>query len=721
MQRTANPRMWVRFPPGPPSTSAFNAWAAYCTALLVGLLLVAEIFPGWALRGALPVGAPPRPDFGKDVIGQLYFFSEPWPSWSPPQSLGRLLTDFKLEHGANIAFTDSIPLLAVLAKLWHPILPPFAQTVTLYQAAAWTLQPVAAVFALRATGERRWLAALAVALIAASMPTFLFRLWHAALDGHVFLLVMLGLTLRIVRGRPGAPPWALPCACALQVGLLLIHPYLMLMASALLAAVPLTLLLRRDPRWRPTLVAVIASCALVLLLGELLGYWRGASGGGFGFYSMNLAAPFWPTFSAIIPGIPFAPIDATGGQAEGYQYLGLGLLVLIALSLAGRPIWWEALRRHAGLALACVALTALAITNWVFLFHLRVAHLPFAAGLLAQMRASGRLFWPVAYTLMIASAAITLRRFPRYGPALLLIAALLQVADAGQLRAIDRADFIQPKPYGFAASRLASILHANHQLTMLPTFPCNGDGTPTNVDPLWLAARTRMSINSIYQARTTQAQDCLPPEALRVPPAMNEVRLILPGFWQLRTALPDADQDCRVLAPYIVCSRHPRLLAGLSPPPPPPPVPFARLLPIRPDTPGGQTLLAGWTPPGSGGGAWSIATDAWLGGKLETRPAGAVRLHVIALARPVVHGWGRTPSPRPVSVWAGTRHIADWRVGPGFAGYDAIVPADCIRPDGTIVIALRTSSLTSALDLGTKPDPRRFGILLRAIAFTQAP
>ena len=694
--------------------------AAYLTALLVGLLLVADVFPGWALAGAFPAGAPPRPDFGKDVIGQLYYFSEPWPSWSPLH-LGRLLSDSKLEHGASIAFTDSIPLLAVLAKLLRPLLPPFAQTITFYQAAVWTLQPVAAVFALRGTGERRWLAALAVALIAASMPIFLFRLWHAALDGHVFLLAMLGLYLRIVGGRHTGSPWAMPCACVLQIALLLIHPYLMLMASGLLAAAPLTLLLRRDPRWRPTLAACIVSCALVLLVGQLLGYWQGASSGGFGYYSMNLAAPFWPTFSAVFPGVPFARIDATGGQADGYQYLGLGLLALIALSLAGWPIWWATLRRHAGLALACAALTALAVTNWVFLFHVRIVRLPFATGLLAQMRASGRLFWPVAYSLMIAASVITLRRFPRAGPTLLLLAALLQVVDAGALRAIDRADFIQPRPYGFAAPRLAAILRGHRRLTMLPTFPCNGDGTAANVDPLWLAARARLSINSIYQARTTHAQDCLPAEALRAPPALDEVRLILPSFWQLRMAVPGSDQDCRVLAPYLVCSRQAGLLADLPPPPPTLPVPLARLLPILPRTPGARTLLAGWTPAGPGGGAWSMAAKAWLGARLASPPVGAVRVHVIALAMPVLRRWSRKTSPRPVSVWAGTRHIGDWLVGARFTGYDAVVPADCIRPDGTLILTLRTTSLTSALELASSPDPREFGILLRAISFNPAP
>jgi hypothetical protein len=83
-------------------------------------------------------------------------------------------------NGTNIALTDSIPLLAIPAKLLRRILPPGFHTIFWFLAIAWCLQPVAAVFALRSAGEKRLLPSLAVAVITLSMPTLLYR----SLAGH---------------------------------------------------------------------------------------------------------------------------------------------------------------------------------------------------------------------------------------------------------------------------------------------------------------------------------------------------------------------------------------------------------------------------------------------------------------------------------------------------------------------------------------------------------
>ncbi len=606
-----------------------------------------------------------------------------------------------------------MPLFTLLAKLTRPLLPPFEQTISLYQAAAWMLQPVAAVFALRGAGERRWLPVFAVAVIAASMPIFLFRLWHAALDGHFFILIMLGLYLRTVRGSRGA----LVGGCMLQVALLLIHPYLMLMDSALLLAAPLTLLLRHDARGRGTLLAVILSSGAMLLLGQLLGYWGASSDGGFGFYSMNLVAPFWPTFSALIPGIPFAPIDATGGQAAGYNYMGLGLLGLLAISTVGWPVWRALIRDHPGLVLACFTLSVLAITNWVFVFHYRIVHVPLRSMLFSQMRASGRLFWPVAYTLMIGGPIVVLRRFPRAGSLVLLAAAALQFADAQTLRRMDGADLRNPAPYPFDPERLAAILRAHDQLVVLPSFPCNGDGVPTNEDLLWIAARSRMAISSIYMARHIHSQGCIPAEVMRAPPGPDEIRVVLPGFQQVLAALPEADRDCRVLTPYVLCTRHSELLMGL-PEAIVRSVPMSTELLIHTGAPGADTLLAGWTVPDPHGGVWSSAPDALLGAPLLPAPDSAVLLHVHAAAMPEAGRWGSYLASRRVSVWAGSKRIANWLIGPLAGDFEAVIPADWIRQEHAAIVTLRTAALVSMLDRGLGTYPRRFGILLTSLSFT---
>lgn len=690
-----------------------GALVGYLTALAVGLGPLLWVFPHWALVGALPPGAPARPDFGANVIGQLYFFSQPWRL----SGLTSFLVNQRLEApwGASVALNDSIPLLTVASKLLRPVLPPFEQTITLYQAGAWLLQPVAAVFALRSAGERRWLPALALAIMASSMPSLLFRLWHAALTGHCFLLAMLGLSLRIVRGSRAA----LASASVLQVALLLIHPYLMLIASVQLLAAPLTLFLRHDPGWRTSLVACAVSTVATLLVGQLLGYWGAPSDGGFGYYSMNLLGPFWPTFSALIPDVRFAPADGTGGQADGYQYLGLGLLGLLAVSALGWRIWKAGIGRHPGLALTCAGLSALAVTNWVFFLHHKVLHVPFPSRLLAQARGSGRLFWAVSYTLMLAAAIVVLRRFPRAGPAILLLASLVQFEDAQQLRRIDRNDLRVPGAYPFADGQLSAILRAHQRLTVVPTFPCNGGGIPVNEDLVWAASRTRMEINSIYMARQANPQPCLPQEAITARPQPGEVRVILPGFHQALMAFPEADDDCRVLSPYVVCTRKRELLAGL-PGAVVRPVPADVPLPLGPGTAGASVLLAGWSAP-SPGGVWSVARSSFLGARLDKAAPGDVVITIRAAAMPVPGRWGTASLRRPVEVWAGPRHVADWIIGPAASDFEARVPAAWTRQKRAAIIELRTAPLASALDLGRSTDPRRFGIWLESVRFGSTP
>ena len=686
---------------------------SYTAALLVGLALVLTYFPRWALVGLLPTGGPPRPDFAQHVIGQLYYLAQPWPG------LGHLLSDAKLNPptGTSIALTDSIPLLTMLLKLLG-LAAPGHQAITLYQAAAWTLQPVAAVFALRSAGERRLLPAIAISVMAASMPTYLYRFWHAALSSHFWLLLMLGLSIRITTSRTR---WPLVFACAIQVSLLLIHPYLMLMATGILAAAPLTQWARRDRRCWSTSAAIVASSGIMLLLGEGLGYWGSQSDGGFGYFSMNLVSPVWPTFSSLFPGIPYLAASAVDGQAEGYQYLGAGFIALLVVSLLGWRQWIGVIRNHLGICLACVLFTGLAVTNWVYFMHTQIIHVPFPSARLEQLRGSGRLFWVTTYSLLVASFVVVLRRFPLVGAPLLLAASLLQFADMQYLRQSHRDDLSLTKSYPFDAQRLEAILQAHDRLTVLPTFSCNGGGLPVTMDLLWVAAKQQMTINSMYAARQAVTQDCLPVSVMSTPPEVDEVRVILPGFEQALVDMAGAS-DCRRLQPFVVCTRRTDLLAGL-PEVTFPAIPPAIKLDIRPGSPGEKALLAGWTVASPSGGAWSTEQGVYLGAAIPAAETAAIRIRVRAVAMPARapprwRRWRRRPpQPRVVTVWAGDEKLATWVVGFTPAEYEAIIPAAWVRTKGAAVIELRTGPLVSLLDLGVALDPRRFGILIDQIGF----
>ncbi len=528
-----------------------TSFLCYPAALGIGIVLVAWAFPLWAVLGLPPPGAPASPDFAQHVVGQRYFLQEGW-HWP-------LLVAQRLDapHGTNIALTDSLPLLALVLKPFAALLPSGFQAVTVWLAISWAMQPVAAVFALRGAGEQRLLSAMAVAALASTVPSFLARLPHAALAGHFTLLLMLGLYLRAVHPGRDAARW-IACAGLLLPALLLIHPYLMLMAAALLLAIPLTLLVRRSPHWTSALWTALLSLAGTAGLAVLLGYAGAPEGNGFGVYSMNLLAPVWPETSSLLPSVA-TPLDATGGQYEGIQYLGAGLVLLSAAVLLLAPARFAAaISRHTGLAAACLVLTALALSSRVYAGHTLLLSLP-SPSVLGIVRASGRLFWPVTYALLIGGAALLLRAAPQRGPVMLLMLAALQVADSSGLLRLDRERLNRTLAYPFDVAQLRSALAAGRQLDIIPRFPCEATFASISslMQVIWIGSETGIVTDTAYTARPMPPFECDAREQAARALAAGEVRVLLPGHADLAALVPGGYSLCQRSNEFTICSNQP--------------------------------------------------------------------------------------------------------------------------------------------------------------------
>jgi hypothetical protein len=502
-----------------------------------------------------PPGAPgwrPAGDAAQHMVAQRYLIADAW-RW-PPTFAVNLDTQ---QGGINTAFADSIPALALLLKALRAWLPEGFQGVGLFYGLAWVLQPVAAVWALRGAGERRLLPALGVVLAAVSMPAWIGRFGHAALTGHFLLLLMLGVYLRLVRASaPGL--WL--GAVVLQVLALLVHPYLALMTLALLGAVPATRLLRGQPFLGAVLGVVTAAGAMGAVMAAF-GYLGARGDGGFGMFAMNLLSPVWPAGSGII-GWPWSPqLDATGhGGWEGYNWLGLGLLLAIALGVALRP--GAALRmagRHAGLLLVLVALTALAVSFRVGLGERIVLDLGPAPAALEQFRASGRFFWPVAYVLLLAAMLL----LARIWPPLCLALGLVQFADAAPLRGAISGWAGQRAAWTVEAPALRAALADARSLTLLPSWPCvekaGGDATyALLLEVLALASERGVPASTMYVARYRTPPPCRDAELAAAPLAPGELRIILPvAQAALAPLVPDSAILCAPLGGLLAC-RAPR-------------------------------------------------------------------------------------------------------------------------------------------------------------------
>lgn len=621
----------------------------YLLALLIGAA-TASLLP-WAMVLGGGWWAAPSGDVAQSLIGHLAFQMDGWRF--PLFRIASLMPP----DGINTLMLDGNPVVSLLAKLLpggpHNLLGGWIF-------ACFLLQPVAAVYALRGMGEQRVVPGLAVGALAALMPFLWFRPMHPNLCGHFIILLALGATLRLLRGEPG---WRM-VAIALVLGAFT-HPYLLVMAAALLCAVPLG---RQNWRSLATLAATLAGVAGLMALAGFFG--AGAGDRGFGRYSMNLLSPVVPQLSGLFGG---DTLDATGGQFEGFSYLGAGVLLVLALAWHRPPRWaWPLLPVLAGL-------TLLALSSRIFAGSLLLLDLGLKPweDVFGAVRASGRLFWPVGYAALVFSIATLAARLspPRFA-VLALVAVCLQWVDLGPLRGRAQAMLATPAaapaPPGFAATVQAASL-----LTILPAPACVEGAERDSAHTLTLVAvRAGVPVASVSAARMPPGFGCesAASDATEQPLRPGEVRLVLQAAFLARL-------DSRLLGPAGCLGDGPWLCgAGLGAPLP---ASAAPAMPTR-----GVALPPEALAPFQAHG-WA---GAWNAGPRSTLL--------------IPHGGGRLAlTLRGAALNAGgTRRI---RVSVNGAAREWTLPD---LADTTLELALPPGPVRIVFDVSRPVDPRRRGL-----------
>ena len=437
-------------------------------------------------------------------LGWHMFGHEDWQF--PP---GRIVS-YGYPVGTSIAYTDSIPLLAFPFKLVRSLVGVDFQYLGAWLLVGYVLQGVFGVLLLRRQTARVSLQLLGCSLFVMS-PPFLLRYGHPALSAHWILLA--GLYIYFAFDGPTLPilaRWALVGAVAAAT-----HPYLAMMVVVLAAAHHGRLAIANTQlvAWRSALAPVVIG-AVMLTVFWLTGYFviessSSVQGPGLGVFSMNALAPIMPTEGPTLfsPG-PFR--YATLGQYEGYAYLGGGVLLLSLLApivFMVRGVVRQRLRRrhaqHVPLVLACALLVLMALSptvtaGGVVLFEYDERWW----GPLTVFRASGRMFWPVFYLLVLGVVTATVRwfRFP-VAAAIMATAVGLQVVDLSavfsELRSVRRRVWDST-----LSSPLWSIVPQYRHLVLVPTNMCALPPHAIDYEPFaLLAGRAGVTINAGFAAR----------------------------------------------------------------------------------------------------------------------------------------------------------------------------------------------------------------------------
>jgi len=503
--------------------------AAWRADGIAGLALVLALAFAWVLwllppgfvRGVSSYWQTDVTDATQYLSGFNVFASEPW-AWPLLRIRG-----LNVPEGTLATFVDIIPLYASGLKLVVPRgqLPfnPFGWWIGL----GYVLMAVGAWWALREARLSRYGVLVVFTSFVLLMPALNGRvlLGHVSLTSHWLILFALALYLRSGRyGGPGLWPWAALLFVSFYVNL-----YIFVMTGLVFAADAARFVTRG---WRRTLGHLLLPPALILASLPLtmlpIPHVPAHPEEGFGFYAMNLLSPFVDG-GRLTSWITRGRLWFVQGHYEGYNYLGVGLMLLIGVAFALRLRHDRAfVGRHWSLLAACALATVYAASDRVYAGNRLVLEWPLPALLewpAGTLRSSGRLFWPVGYALVCFALVTAARWLPPRRLALVLVLALgLQWFDLGPLRGIVRRGLARP------ASRLVdgplwdeALGPHVRTIYLYPKFGC-GRG-PDQVRSVLAvqryAAERRLNLNTAYIARYHPPCDTGPREIAGTDPASS--------------------------------------------------------------------------------------------------------------------------------------------------------------------------------------------------------
>jgi len=601
-------------------------------AATLGAVVALAIFPYDMLLGGSAYWDHIVGDNSVGVTGFYAFANDEW-RWP------LLYTPFiNYPDGANIYYTDAVPAMAVIGKIIYKVTGYLLPYMGIWILVSYIMNSVFGYLIFRYL-KLDVVSALCASIFLVLVPEFIWRHVHIGLIAQFFIVMSLYFYLRFTSISSLREILFVSIASCIIIS---INIYIYSMCAAIIAAGLLdALTLRRLTIFNVASVVVamgVAIVAIATVMG-LLGTGEALPvSGGFGKYSMNLLSPFWPQYS-IVSDPKF--LDPIGGQYEGFNYLGLGILGLIALSVV---LFWRSylsvIRRRPFIFLILIALIFYAASRIVYIGPWRAAvfsyhEWPIIGHITNTLRSSGRFFWPVGFAVTIAAIAILYRNLDRRSfLSVLMVAIVIQVVD---LQPLFRLAHSNAETYrtGVAPDGdvTIDIMRSRDVVLVFPGALCGVvEDRDRALQIQLLAARAGRPFDGAYINRGNRPCSEIAAEFAKDPfrgiEASRAMLVLMKGSISPSVAAYGLgpDVECREGRYAYFCSRKPlddKLLAVGRPV-------TAPILPLDasldPNGDGTPFLMQGWTAPGAPGSAfrWAEGEQVRFVGKLPREICGSI-------------------------------------------------------------------------------------------------
>lgn len=375
-------------------------------------------------------------DIAQHYAGWQLFRSS---DWQFPLGVGE---NIEYPYGGSVSYTDSIPLFALFFKLISPILPETFQYFGLFVCLCFVLQGLFGALLVELFSDCKVYCGIGALLFALSpvMTERAFR--HCALTAHFIILA--ALYFYFSRCRDGFKKY-LPFYI-INIVAITIHPYFLPFSFAVMFAAAVEDFFTGKNRIKPVL-HILASIVITLAVGYSIGAFYNQGGMatlGYGYFSMNLNAFFNPVskgfegennWSAVLGDRPYF-----GGQTEGFNYLGLGIIIAVLVSavlliIKSRKDILTFVKKHYGIIFSAFCLTVFAVGDGVYYGGLMLFRYPLSEEIIIKylniFRGNGRFGWMLFY-LIILFAMYGISRYlngKKLSAAALCIICFIQIFD----------------------------------------------------------------------------------------------------------------------------------------------------------------------------------------------------------------------------------------------------------------------------------------------------